>query len=79
MAATVTAKELRYQAGRILRKVMAGERVTVTWRGRPVAVLTPLEIEDRFEPMAFGLWRGREDLEDVEQWLAKLRQPRTLP
>lgn len=57
---------------------MAGERVTVTWRGRPVAVLMPLEMEDRFEPLAFGLWRGREDLEDVEQWLAKLRQPRSL-
>jgi prevent-host-death family protein len=78
MATTVTAKQLRYETSRILQRVRTGERLTVTLRGKPVAVLTPLqdEAEDRFEPIAFGLWKERKDLEDVQAWLDKIRQPR---
>lgn len=78
MSATVTAKQLRYQTSSILKRVMAGERLTVTLRGKPAAVLAPLqgELEDRFEPIAFGLWKARKDMEDVQAWLDEIRQPR---
>lgn len=34
-------RELRNQGGRVLDRVMAGERVTITRDGRPVARLEP--------------------------------------
>lgn len=75
MATAVTAKQLRYQTSQILRRVMAGESLTVTLRGRPIAKLVPLQAEDCFEPIAFGLWKDR-DGEDVQEWLNEVRQPR---
>ena len=41
--ATVPQKELRNDVGAILRRAEAGERITVTVSGRPVALLGPIE------------------------------------
>ncbi|UJP09404.1 type II toxin-antitoxin system prevent-host-death family antitoxin [Microbacterium sp. KUDC0406] len=41
--ATVTKTELNQQTARVLARVAAGERLTVTDRGRPIAQLTPPE------------------------------------
>lgn len=41
--ATVPQKELRNDVGAILRRAEAGERITVTVSGRPVAQLGPIE------------------------------------
>lgn len=41
-------RELRNQASRVLRRVEAGERLTVTVDGRPVADLVPHEDRRRF-------------------------------
>lgn len=38
---TIGIRELRQNASRYLRRVAAGESITVTDRGRPVAVLNP--------------------------------------
>jgi prevent-host-death family protein len=38
---TVTAKQLKQKTGEIIRRVKAGERLTVTHRGKPVAVMLP--------------------------------------
>lgn len=37
-----TVRELRNQGGQVLDRVLAGERVTITRDGRPVARLEPL-------------------------------------
>lgn len=37
-----TVRELRNQGGRVLDRVLAGERVTITRDGEPVAQLVPL-------------------------------------
>lgn len=41
--ATVPQKELRNDVGAILRRAEAGEQITVTVSGRPVAQLGPIE------------------------------------
>lgn len=41
--ATVTKTELNQQTARVLARVAAGEHLTVTDRGRPIAELTPPE------------------------------------
>ena len=38
----VTVRELRNQGGRVLERVAAGESLTVTMDGRPIAELRPL-------------------------------------
>ena len=40
--ASVTVRDLRNHGGEVLDRVEAGERVTVTRNGRPVAELVPL-------------------------------------
>jgi prevent-host-death family protein len=39
---SVGVRELRQRASELLRRVAAGETIEVTYRGRPVAMLTPL-------------------------------------
>lgn len=41
MATTIPQRELRNNPGQVLRRVEAGEELTVTVRGRPVADLIP--------------------------------------
>ncbi len=36
-----TAKELKNRTGEVLRRVSLGERILITRRGKPVAVLSP--------------------------------------
>ena len=36
---TVTAKELKQKTGEMIRRVKSGERLTITYRGKPVAVM----------------------------------------
>jgi prevent-host-death family protein len=38
----IAARELRNRTADVLRRVQAGEQVTITSRGRPVAELTPV-------------------------------------
>ena len=65
---TVGVRELRDRLSEYLRRVKAGERFTVTERGRPVAVLSaPPEGPDRQEIEAIlreglGKWGGGKPL-----------------
>jgi len=38
---TVTAKQLKQKTGEIIRRVKSGECLTITHRGRPVAIMAP--------------------------------------
>jgi prevent-host-death family protein len=40
----VTVRELRNQGGQVLDRVLAGEQITITRDGQPVAELSPLSI-----------------------------------
>lgn len=77
----VGARELRARAARVLEEVRRGSEVTVTYRNVPIAVIRPTKTERkarRFEPIGFGMWANRKDLEDVEAWISKIRRPRYL-
>ena len=39
----VTAKQLKQKTGEIIKRVRSGERLTVTYRGKAVAVIAPPE------------------------------------
>jgi prevent-host-death family protein len=61
MDRAVTATEANQRFSEILREVAAGNSVTVTSRGKPVARIVPLEAEDRKE-------RIRQLVEKVKTW-----------
>jgi prevent-host-death family protein len=81
MSMVVTAKQLRLQTSRVLKKVQQVGSATVTLRGKPVARLLslagkkPLKLTDY---PAIGMWADREDMKDVDGWLRKIRKPRYL-
>ena len=75
---TATAKDLRYKTSQLLDDVRRGQAVTITYRGKSIAVLAPVDrgAPRTLELTGFGLWKGRKDIRDVEKWLRKLREPR---
>jgi len=68
---TVTAKQLKQRTGEVIRRVRSGERLTVTYRGKAVAVIAPPEKETTEalkELRSFDeAWR------DIEQTLKKTK------
>ena len=75
---TVTAKQLRFETSKVLKKVQRVGSVTVTLRGKPVATLVSLSDQNKnlSDYAAIGMWADREDMKDVDAWLRKIRKPR---
>ena len=79
----LTAKALRSQVAAALACVERGETVTITYRGKPRARLVSLDQsapkdgnEDRMP--AFGMWRDRDDMADVDSYVRDVRKARPL-
>ncbi|OHB69039.1 MAG: hypothetical protein A2W23_02430 [Planctomycetes bacterium RBG_16_43_13] len=74
---TATAKELRSKTSSILETIRKGRDVTITLRGKSVAVIKPLLKEEReFNPVGFGMWKERKDIKNVAEWVAERRKER---
>ncbi|MCL2130825.1 MAG: type II toxin-antitoxin system prevent-host-death family antitoxin [Treponema sp.] len=80
----ITTKQLRIQPGRILAQVNSGKEITITYRGKPTAKIVPIidkrninSLEDTREEL-FGIWKNREDMENVEQYIRNIRKGRKL-
>lgn len=63
--ATVTIREVRNRGREVIERVLAGERLTVTRAGRPVAVLHPVERAPLSREELLRRWRG---LPPVDPW-----------
>ena len=73
--------DLRRRMSDVLRALARGERVTILHRGKEKGVLYPANgPEDRSaavsEHAAFGMWRDRGDLQDVDRAVRKMRRGR---
>jgi prevent-host-death family protein len=66
---SVGIRELRQRASELLRRVEDGERIEITDRGRPVAVLVPSAVDPLERLRAAG------DLEASEGDIADLPEP----
>jgi prevent-host-death family protein len=75
---TATAKDLRQRTSALLDTVRRGQEIIITYRGKRIAVLAPLDriAHKELKPIAFGMWRRRRDLRDVTRWLDCRRLPR---
>ena len=75
-----TSSDLRLHAKEILDAAMRGEEVVITVRGRPCAKVVPFAPppQQSKENDFCGMWKDRDDLDDVEAYVRKLRKRRTL-
>ena len=77
-----TTRDLRLHTKALIAATDRGEEVVITFRGRPRAVLAPLErsnaARDGRNP-AFGIWASRAEHDDVDGQVRKLRERRALP
>lgn len=76
-----TAKELRFHSKDLLAAVGRGDSVVITFRGKPCAKLVPYEDNNlvehlRSEDSLFGIWRDREDVASVDDYVRDLRKNR---
>jgi prevent-host-death family protein len=46
---TITAKQLKQKTGEVIKRIKSGERLTLTYRGKPLAVIEPTTINDTKE------------------------------
>jgi antitoxin (DNA-binding transcriptional repressor) of toxin-antitoxin stability system len=78
MNATIV--DLRYRMKNVLRAIDRGETVTVLYRGKEKARLTPIAITEPRSKVqdqpAFGMWKDREDMTDPVAYVRGLRKPR---
>ncbi|GAB6887515.1 hypothetical protein JCM13304A_10130 [Desulfothermus okinawensis JCM 13304] len=65
----VTAKELKQRTGEIIKRIRAGEKLTITYRGRPVAAIIP--ISEKEEGTVKSLRPFKDAWRDIEKALDK--------
>jgi prevent-host-death family protein len=80
--ATIPQKELRNKVGEVLRRAEAGEEITITVSGRPVAQLGPARTRQWVPSSQLGeLWAAPADPtleQDLEKLGGELTDPWTL-
>jgi len=74
-----TSKDLRFHTKEILDAAMRGEEVTITYHGKPCVKIVRIQNQtDSNKDNKFcGMWQNREDMEDVEGYVRKIRQGRS--
>jgi prevent-host-death family protein len=76
----ISTKELRDNPGKTLTRVARGQEITVTYRGKAVAKIIPIEQADETieaaEDLLFGLWKDR-GISNVDAHVRGLRKGRT--
>ena len=77
----VSTKELRIQPGRIIDQVVNGEEVTVTFRGKALARIIPIDSRQRESTTEdegiFGMWKDKKQNESVEDHVRRIRKGRS--
>jgi len=76
----VTTKELRIQPGKIIDYVTKGQEVTITYRGKALAKIVPLNKDEKIfqqDETIFGMWKDHAPERTVEEHIRELRKRRT--
>lgn len=64
----------------VLAELKRNKKISVSHNGQVVAVLQPLEVNEKRERMlntpAFGMWADRDDMADPNEWRRNLRKKR---
>jgi antitoxin (DNA-binding transcriptional repressor) of toxin-antitoxin stability system len=74
--------DLRKKSSEIIRALSRKERVTVLYRGKPAAIMEPIDSRGTGETLkasrhkAFGMWANRNESSSVEDQVKNLRRRR---
>jgi len=73
-----TAKDLRFNAKKLLESVKRGEEIIITFRGKPCAKLIPISESKgkKRENELFGIWHDYDLTKDVNGYVRSLRRGR---
>jgi len=74
-----TAKDLRFYSKELIDNVLRGEEITITYRGKPIAKLVPLEKTKAAKGIKnelFGMWKDNNKVKDVQKYITSLRKGR---
>jgi prevent-host-death family protein len=74
-----TAKDLRFHSREILEAVSRGEEVIITFRGKPLAKIIPINQENhknKGKDELFGIWRDNPAVQDVDKFVRESRKGR---
>jgi antitoxin (DNA-binding transcriptional repressor) of toxin-antitoxin stability system len=77
----ITTKQLRIQPEKILAHVNKGHEITLTHQGKVFAKIVPCNAENsqpNVDNELFGLWKDHDDIDDVDQYVRKMRRGRNL-
>ncbi len=76
----ISTKELRIQPGKIIDQVVNGEEIIVTFRGKALARIVPIQSEiadsENSEESIFGMWKTSSQETEVENVVRSMRQGR---
>ena len=74
-----TSKDLRFHTKEILDAAVRGEEVVITFHGKPYAKIVPIaEAKKKDKQNEFcGMWKDRTDMNDVEDYVRKIRKRRS--
>jgi len=73
----ISTKQLRTQPSKIISLAANGQEITITYRGKPCAKIVPIISKKSIiseENELFGIWKNRDDTENVEQFVRGLRK-----
>lgn len=75
-----TARDLRFFSKEILNTVSRGEEVVITYRGKPCARIVPYQEtkDNAYQDTLFGMWGDNEAIENVNDYVRRLRQARPI-
>ncbi len=68
---TISAKQLKQKTGEVIRRVKSGERLTLTYRGKPIAIISPPETVE--QEIVKNMRPFEEAWKDIEQSLEKTK------
>jgi prevent-host-death family protein len=75
----VSTKELRIQPGRIIEQVSLGEEIIITYHGKALAKIIPIndkELDINSTNELFGMWNDNSNTENVDAYVRTLRKGR---
>jgi len=70
---TVSTKELRTRTKEIIEAMKRGEEVIITYRGKPVAKISPIKEKEDPDDSLFGIWEDNPAVDDVEEFIDEVR------
>ena len=68
---TISAKQLKLKTGEVIRRVKSGERLTLTYRGKPIAIISPRETAE--QEIVKNMRPFEEAWKDIERSLEKTK------